>query len=359
MENNKTSNQSPYQITELGTLCVMHDNYTAQEEKYIFMMEVFDQPAFHEVIRQKAHHGQLNLKYFRHTDSCRQLIIPYKALEPHKSHYQQLEKALISIGSKAVGLPYTKPNPEKPSENILDYVKVDYLFHFEKSIKKGQIKYAVIDMPFKVAQYIYSIDLGYHKIIPSLYLSFHHQYTRRLYQLAETRIKQGHKDYFPKQLNSLISSNGAYKGVGDLCYDKLDTAKDEFKSAYDKNLIDYHITYDVDNGTKNKNAINLGKKCTKVLFTINWRRDDMKCLTPKQQSELSMKRFKIKRKLTNEWKVTEWVADDIVKKITLDNYEKVEECEIFASSRVRNPGKMSPITNQAGYIVACLKKVFA
>ena len=353
MKKNETCNQIPKEITELGVLCAMHDNYTPQEQKYIFMLEVFDQPGIREVIRQKAHHGQLDLSQFKHTTCARRLEVPFKALEPLKSHYQLLENALNGISHKQVDLAYTMPDPKDITKHIVMYQQADQLFQYVGSIKKGQVKYAIIDIPFKVMQLIGTIDLGYHKIMPSLYLAFHHQSTRRLYQLAETRIMQGYYHFKPSTLFALLSTKASYRGIGNLCYHKIDVAVDEFKQAYMLKMVNYYIAYNVIYG-KNKY---IGKYPNCVEFSIHYREEDIDEMPEKVKNELGYRRHKTKQILIEYWKVREWVADDISQKITPAYYDSVRLCFQQAYRRRDESKEMGmPLHNPAGYIIAALKK---
>lgn len=325
----------------------MHDHYTLQEQKYIFMLEVFDQPGIREVIRQKAHHGQLDLSQFKHTIYDRRLEVPFKALEPYKSHYCLLEKALDGISHKHVGLAYTVPDPKDGNSHLVQYQEVEQLFIYKGCYKKGQVKYAIIDIPFKVMQLIGTIDLGYHKLMPSLFLEFHHQSTRRLYQLAETRIKLDYNHFKPSVLCGLLSTLAPYRGVGNLCYDKIDVAVDEFKRAYQLKMVNYYITYHVIYGVNEY----IGKHATCIEFSIHYREEDIDEMPQEEKDELAKRRYNTKQILIENWKVTEWVADDISKKMTPADYDSVKQCFVQAYERKRK-GNMH---NPAGYIIAVLK----
>lgn len=340
--------QIPKEITELGVHCAMHDCYTLQEQKYIFMLEVFDQPGIREVIRQKARHGQLDLSKFKHTSCARRLEVPFKALEPYKSHYFLLEKALTDISHKPVRLAYTVPDPKDYNKHLVQYQEVEQLFIYVGYYKKGQVKYAIIDIPFKVMLLIDTIDLGYHKIMPSLFLAFQHQSTRRLYQLAETRIKLGYDHFNPSSLYGLLSTCSPYRGIGNLLYDKIDVAIKEFEQAYQLKMVDYHITYEVIYGNNDF----IGKHASCVEFSIHYRNQDINEMPPDERDELAKRRFSTKHVLINDWNVTEWVADDISKKMTPADYDSVKQC--FIQSYVRR--RKGDMHNPAGYIIAALKK---
>lgn len=348
MKKSSIDQLTPKEITELGVHCAMHDSYTLQEQKYIFMLEVFDQAGIREVIRQKAHHGQLDLSQFKRTIGARRMEVPFKALEPYKSHYGLLENALNDISHKHVNLAYTVPDPKDCSKHLVQYQAVEQLFQYAGSIKKGQVRYAVIDIPFRVMQLIATIDLGYHKIMPSLFLAFHHQCTRRLYQLAETRIKQAYCKFKPSELFGLLSTNAPYRGIGNLCYDKIDVAVKEFKRAYQLRMVDYYIAYQVIYGNNDY----IGKHVTCVEFSIHYRTEDIDEMPEDVRDQLAQRRFSTKRVLIDYWNVTEWVADDISKKITPADYDCVRQCFILAYAR-KSKGN---ILNPPGYMIACLKK---
>ena len=89
------------EATELGTHCALHHSYSPQEQKYLFRLDVFDQKEIRLAISQKAHHGEMDFSAFERIDNMLRLEVPYKALEPCKSHYRNLEKALKDIGKKA------------------------------------------------------------------------------------------------------------------------------------------------------------------------------------------------------------------------------------------------------------------
>lgn len=348
MSKSKTSNPIPKEITELGVHCAMHDTYTPQEQKYIFMMEVYDQPGIREIIRQGAHHGEIDLSRFKRTDCCRRMEIPFKALEPIKSHYGLMEEALRSISKKEVSLAYTIPDPKNGGKNKIEYFRVDYLFRYVRSFSKGQVKYAVIDIPFKVMQYVDTIDLGYHKIMPQLYLALHHQSTRRLYQLTETRIKLGYNHFKPEELFNFLSTKAQFRGIGNMCYSQIETAIQEMKQAYKLKMINYYLNYRVIYGSN----VYVGSYASCIEFSLHFRQEDINEMAQEDQRLLAQRRFATKRALINDWKVEEWVADDISKKLTPADYDAVKQTFILAIARKSKGGMLNP----AGYIVSLLKK---
>ena len=78
------------EATELGTHCALHHSYSPQEQKYLFRLDVFDQKEIRLAISQKAHHGEMDFSAFERIDNMLRLEVPYKALEPCKSHYRNL-----------------------------------------------------------------------------------------------------------------------------------------------------------------------------------------------------------------------------------------------------------------------------
>lgn len=76
------------EATELGTHCALHHSYSPQEQKYLFRLDVFDQKEIRLAISQKAHHGEMDFSAFERIDNMLRLEVPYKALEPCKSHYR-------------------------------------------------------------------------------------------------------------------------------------------------------------------------------------------------------------------------------------------------------------------------------
>ena len=165
------------EATELGTHCALHHSYSPQEQKYLFRLDVFDQKEIRLAISQKAHHGEMDFSAFERIDNMLRLEVPYKALEPCKSHYRNLEKALKDIGKKPVGIPYTDSSGSSPT---LCYREFAYLLRYVRDHKVGQEKRVILEMPIEVAKYYFALDLGYFKVSPQVYESFRHQPTRCL-----------------------------------------------------------------------------------------------------------------------------------------------------------------------------------
>ena len=163
---NKNQNFNVAEATELGTHCALHHSYSPQEQKYIFRLDVYNQKQIKMAISQNAHHGQLDLNGFEHIENMLRFEVPYRALEATKSHYNNLETALIDIGKKPVYIPYTVADSGNPGTNHLCYKQFDYLYHFVDYTKKGQEKRAILEMPIPVAQYYFALDLGYFKVSP-------------------------------------------------------------------------------------------------------------------------------------------------------------------------------------------------
>ena len=76
---------------------------------------------------------------------------PTELWKLQKSHYNNLETALIDIGKKPVYTPYTVADSGNPGTNHLCYKQFDYLYHFVDYTKKGQEKRAILEMPIPVA----------------------------------------------------------------------------------------------------------------------------------------------------------------------------------------------------------------
>lgn len=241
MNKNLTFNVA--EATELGTHCALHHSYSPQEQKYIFRLDVYNQKQIRMAISQNAHHGQLDLNSFEHFENNLRFEVPYRALEATKSHYNSLETTLIDIGKKPVYIPYTAAESDNPGTNHLCYKRFDYLYHFVDYTKKGQEKRAILEMPIPVAQYYFALDLGYFKVSPQLYESFHHQSSRCLYLLAESRLKKGYTKFTPSEILTLLTSHTQYRGIGNLEYAQLSTAEEEIRNAYKLNHLDYIVIH--------------------------------------------------------------------------------------------------------------------
>lgn len=219
------------EATELGTHCALHHSYSPQEQKYIFRLDVYNQKQIKMAISQNAHHGQLDLNGFERLENNLRFEVPYRALEATKSHYNNLETALIDIGKKPVCIPYTVAESGNPGTYHLCYKQFDYLYHFVDYTKKGQEKRAILEMPIPVAQYYFALDLGYFKVSPQLYESFHHQSSRCLYLLTESRLKKGYTKFTPPEILALLTSHTQYRGTGNLEYTQLSTAEEEISKC--------------------------------------------------------------------------------------------------------------------------------
>lgn len=134
MNKNLTFNVA--EATELGTHCALHHSYSPQEQKYIFRLDVYNQKQIKMAISQNAHHGQLDLNGFERLENNLRFEVPYRALEATKSHYNNLETALIDIGKKPVYIPYTVAESGNPGTYHLCYKQFDYLYHFVDYTKR-------------------------------------------------------------------------------------------------------------------------------------------------------------------------------------------------------------------------------
>ena len=335
------------EATELGTHCALHHSYSPQEQKYLFRLDVFDQKEIRLAISQKAHHGEMDFSAFERIDNMLRLEVPYKALEPCKSHYRNLEKAFKDIGMKPVGIPYTDSSGSSPT---LCYREFSYLLRYVRDHKVGQEKRVILEMPIEVAKYYFALDLGYFKVSPQLYESFRHQTSRCLYLLSESRLKQGYVKFRPAEILSLLTSNTVYRGTGNLEYFQLSVAEEEIKNAYNNEFLDYIVIHTI---ATCRNQV-VGTYGTLVIFEIKYRNEDENALNSEDRQELVFMKFNLRKTLTEApWNVNFKVAYDLSQRLTLEDKDPVRQCfiaayEAKAKHEVKNP---------AGYIVKSLDKI--
>lgn len=335
------------EATELGTHCAQHHSYSPQEQKYLFRLDVFDQKEIRLAISQKAHHGEMDFSAFERIDNMLRLEVPYKALEPCKSHYRNLKKALKDIGKKPVGIPYTDSSGSSPT---LCYREFAYLLRYVRDHKVGQEKRVVLEMPIEVAKYYFALDLGYFKVSPQVYESFRHQSARCLYLLSESRLKQGYVKFRPAEILSLLTSKTVYRGTGNLEYFQLSVAEEEIKNTYKNKLLDYIVIHTL---ATCRNQV-VGTYGTLVIFEIKYRNEDENALNSEDRQELVFMKFNLRKTLTEApWNVNFKVAYDLSQRLTLEDKEPVRQCfiaayEAKAKHEVKNP---------AGYIVKSLDKI--
>lgn len=335
------------EATELGTHCALHHSYSPQEQKYLFRLDVFDQKEIRLAISQKAHHGEMDFSAFERVDNMLRLEVPYKALEPCKSHYRNVEKAFKDIGMKPVGIPYTDSSGSSPT---LCYREFAYLLRYVRDYKKGQEKRVILEMPIEVAKYYFALDLGYFKVSPQLYESFRHQSSRCLYLLSESRLKQGYVKYRPAEILSLLTSKTVYRGPGNLEYFQLSVAEKEIKNAYDFNLLDYIVIHTI---ATCRNQV-VGTYGSLVIFEIKYRNEDENALKPADREKLVFMKFNLRKTLTEApWNVNFKVAYDLSERLTLEDKEPVRQCFIAAyEAKAKHEVKNPP-----GYIVRSLDKI--
>lgn len=332
------------EATELGTHCALHHSYSPQEQKYLFRLDVFDQKEIRLAISQKAHHGEMDFSAFERVDNMLRLEVPYKALEPCKSHYRNLEKAFKDIGTKPVGIPYTDSSGSSPT---LCYREFAYLLRYVRDYKKGQEKRVILEMPIEVAKYYFALDLGYFKVSPQLYESFRHQSSRCLYLLSESRLKQGYVKFRPAEILSLLTSKTVFRGTGNLEYFQLSVAEEEIKNAYNNNLLDYIVIHTI---ATCRNQV-VGTYGSLVIFEIKYRNEDENALKPADREELVFMKFKLRKVLTEApWNVNSKVAYDLSERLTLEDRDPVNQC---FKAAYRAMAKHQVDTPPA-YIVKCL-----
>lgn len=348
MNKNLTFNVA--EATELGTHCALHHSYSPQEQKYIFRLDVYNQKQIRMAISQNAHHGQLDLNGFEHLENNLRFEVPYRALEATKSHYNNLETALIDIGKKPVYIPYTAAESDNPGTNHLCYKRFDYLYHFVDYTKKGQEKRAILEMPIPVAQYYFALDLGYFKVSPQLYESFHHQSSRCLYLLTESRLKKGYTKFPPPEILALLTSHTQYRGTGNLEYSQLSTAEEEIRNAYKLNRLDYIVTHTIEMTRNNV----VGKYGSLIIFEIRFRNEDQNMLSGEDKTKLAIQKLNLRNVLTSSyWNVSHKVAEELSDRLTLSDLDAVRQCFLAAYAEKAK----HEIKNPAGYIVSSLDKI--
>lgn len=205
-------------------------------------------------------------------------------------------------------------------------------------------------MPIPVAQYYFALDLGYFKISPKLYESFHHQSSRCLYLLAESRLKKGYTKFPPSEILTLLTSHTQYRGIGNLEYAQLSTAEEEIRNAYKLNHLDYIVIHTLET-TRNQVV---GKYGNLVIFDLKFRNEDQNMLSDEDRTKLTMKKLNFRKLLTSSyWNVSHKVAEELSDRLTLSDLDVVNQCFLAAYAAKRK----HEIKNPAGYIVSSLDKV--
>lgn len=230
------------------------------------------------------------------------------------------------------------------------YKQFDYLYHFVDYTKKGQEKRAILEMPIPVAQYYFALDLGYFKVSPQLYESFHHQSSRCLYLLTESRLKKGYTKFTPPEILALLTSHTQYRGTGNLEYTQLSTAEEEIKNAYKQNRLDYIVIHTLET-TRNQVV---GKYGSLVIFDLKFRNEDQNMLSDEDRTKLTMMKLNLRKVLTSSyWNVSHKVAEALSDRLTLSDLDAVKQCFLAAyAAKAKHE-----IKNPAGYIVSCLDKI--
>ena len=205
-------------------------------------------------------------------------------------------------------------------------------------------------MPIPVAQYYIALDLGYFKISPQLYESFHHQSSRCLYLLAESRLKKGYTKFPPSEILTLLTGHTQYRGIGNLEYAQLSTAEEEIRNAYKLNRLDYIVTHTIEMTRNNV----VGKYGSLIIFEVRFRNEDQNMLSDEDKTKLAMQKLNFRNVLTSTyWNVNHKVAEELSDRLTLSDLDAVRQCFLAAyAAKAKHE-----IKNLAGYIVSSLDKI--
>lgn len=325
-------------ILEFGVQTFTLTDYTRYQEMVLMRIIKACQTDIADAITSYKNHNMLVFSKQENSEQMRRRRLKLMLLEPNKTHYCQLRKALTDMSSKPILVPYRKQSP------AIHYRWFDSLFK-ASFCHVGKHDYVDLDIKLEVLRYYLSNEMGYHRISLKSYFSFKHFATRQLlrfYHAFFSRVGRSLKlDFICRS----FTVKETYKTYAEVAKNILEPARREMELLYQNRLIDVHFKYKPDYGLGDDRT----QEPERVKFFFTHIDDE----NPRGARLEKLTTFQEKTRVTLKilWGLDERVAKDFAKRI---KYPMLPELSEFfnreSDYRRRMESNGRSIINPAGFI---------
>lgn len=167
------NNDDEQVILEFGVQTFTLTDYTRYQEMVLMRIIKACQSDISDAITSYKNNNILVFSKEENSEQKRHRRLKLQLLEPDKTHYNQLKKALTEMSSKRIGIPY------RQHSTAIQYMWFDRLFK-ASFCHVGKYDYVDLDIELKVLRYYLSNQMGYHRINLKSYFLFKHFASRQL-----------------------------------------------------------------------------------------------------------------------------------------------------------------------------------
>ena len=345
MNNNKNFKE-PSSILELGVQAFTLTSYSIYENTVLIRIFKCCQRDISDAITSYKNECQLVFKPEENAEQMRHVKLRLSLLEPHRSHYAYLRKALTDMAGKEVKIPYRLPS------HALTYSTFPQLFTVSFQ-NENRHSYVILHLKLDVLRRYLSCDLGYHRINLDTYFSFTHFATQQAYRFYYAYFAYRGTYLGTDYIASAFSTSKLYTTTtyGELKKYMLEPARKEMENRYQHQLCEIRFRYVADYG--------IGNEPTGQPKRIAFYYEHVDDAHPEgaRLKELETYQMNVKVTLKIVWGVDEKVAEQLSRRIT---YSMMGELQTLMAHKSYFKNKMKdqgrPLRSPAGYIRNALEK---
>ena len=235
------NNDDEQVILEFGVQTFTLTDYTRYQEMVLMRIIKACQSDISDAITSYKNNNILVFSKEENSEQKRHRRLKLQLLEPDKTHYNQLKKALTEMSSKRIGIPY------RQHSTAIQYMWFDRLFK-ASFCHVGKYDYVDLDIELKVLRYYLSNQMGYHRINLKSYFLFKHFASRQLLRFYNAFFSRTGRTLRLEFISKAFTVKDTYKSYSEVAKKVLEPARKEMELLYQNKQLDIHFKYKPDYG---------------------------------------------------------------------------------------------------------------
>lgn len=235
------NNDDEQVILEFGVQTFTLTDYTRYQEMVLMRIIKACQSDICNAITSYKNNNILVFSKEENSEQIRHRRLKLQLLEPNKTHYNKLKKALTEMSSKRIGIPY------RQHSTAIQYMWFDRLFK-ASFCHVGKYDYVDLDIKLEVLRFYLSNQMGYHRISLKSYFLFKHFASRQLLRFYNAFFSRTGRTLRLEFISKAFTVKDTYKTYSEVAKKVLEPARKEMELLYQNKLIDIHFKYKPDYG---------------------------------------------------------------------------------------------------------------
>lgn len=235
------NNDDEQVILEFGVQTFTLTDYTRYQEMVLMRIIKACQSDISDAITSYKNNNILVFSKEENSEQIRHRRLKLQLLEPNKTHYNKLKKALTEMSSKRIGIPY------RQHSTAIQYMWFDRLFK-ASFCHVGKYDYVDLDIKLEVLRYYLSNQMGYHRINLKSYFLFKHFASRQLLRFYNAFFSRTGRTLRLEFISKAFTIQDKYKTYSDVANKVLEPARKEMELLYQNKQLDIHFKYKPDYG---------------------------------------------------------------------------------------------------------------